>query len=127
MFLLNSKMVCLLLLKFVIGCCLFLLVGLEVGHVFPPCPTNYSYMYIFSLPHPRILSILIDSLYMHKFILPPTKTKWQKSVTIEKDPVSFTPCLALHMVLTDTVSSSSVIAPSSTSTSNAVPAPKVSV
>jgi len=48
-------------------------------------------------------------------------------VIIEKDPVSFTPRLALHMVLADTASSSSVIAPSSSSASNAVPAPKVSV
>ena len=127
MFLLNSKMVSLLLLKFVIGCCSLLLITLDVGHVFPPCPTNYSYMYIFSLSLPRILSILEVFLYKHKFILPSTKTKRQKPVIIENDLVSFTQCLALHMLLADTASSSSFIAPSSSSTSNAVPAPTVSV
>ena len=127
MFLLNSKMVFVPLLKFVLGCCSLLLVTLNVGHDFPPCPTNCSYMYIFLLSLPRILSILIVSLYKHKFILPPTEPKRQKPMIIEKDSVSFTPRLALHMVLADTASSFSVFAPSSPSSSNAVPTPMVSV
>ena len=120
-------MVCLPLLKFVLGCCSLLLVALDVGHVFPLCPTNCSYMYIFLLSLPRMLFNLIVSVYKHKFILPLTEPKRQKPVMIEKDPVSFTPRLALHMVLVGTASSSSVIAPFSASFSNAVPAPKVSV
>ena len=120
-------MVCLSLLKFVLGCCSLLLVALDVGHVFPPCPTNCSYMYIFSLSLSKILSLLIVSLYKHKFILPSTEPKWPKPVIIEKDQVSFTLRLALHMVLAGTSLSSSIIAPSSSSSSNAVPTPKVSV
>ena len=120
-------MVCLPLLKFVLGCCLLLFVALNVGHVFPPCPTNCSYMYIFSLALPRIIFILIVSLYKYKFILPQTETKRQKPVIIGKDPVSFTPRLVLHMVLVDIASSASVITPSSSSSSNAVPTPMVSV
>ena len=127
MFLLNSKMVCLPLLIFVLGCCSLLLVTLNVGHDFPPCPTNCSYMYIFLLSLLRIFSILVVTLYKHKFILPPIETNWQKPMIMEKDPVSFTPRLTLHMVLAGTVSSSSVIAPSSSSSSNAVPTPMVSV
>ena len=55
----------------------------------PPLATLSSSPFVFfSLSLPRILSIPIVSLYKHKFILPPTKTKRQEPVITEKDPVT---------------------------------------